>query len=481
VSSGASGLERLRGARVAIWGAGTEGIAVAHEALARGARVRFVVDREPGDATRSDVSLDGESIRIEPPGVLGDGRQDLVVRSPGVSVYRKELQAARKAGSTVTSATEMWLEDFRDDQVIAVTGTKGKTTTAWLTALLLRATGLEVSLGGNMGTPLTDLYSKNSDAYVIEVSSFQAADVSVSPKVGVLTLLAPDHLDWHQGYSNYVRDKLNLFAHRDDISLAVNASSAEAAEHTRPWGQRVLYGPGGTVTTDGERVMVDGRTVVDVREARLPSLRGMHNFVNVCGALTACLLTRAETPDPESIVAAIAQMPVLPSRLQTIAVHDGVEFVNDALASNPAGAVAALRTFNGRRVCLIAGGQDRGVDFSPLVDEVSKMEPPPAIVTLPDAGVRFARELAGAGFEADRADVSCVEDAVGAALSLLASTRRVGRSAPTDDPTGSDGTELPAVVLFSPAAPTPLVEGSYVQRGASFDAAVAKVIGASGQ
>jgi UDP-N-acetylmuramoylalanine--D-glutamate ligase len=453
----ATGLERLSRARVAIWGPGVEGAAVAKAALERGAKVTFIDDAVQADPKASaplSVEMDGEKVEVEvrSPAALVEERFECLVRTPGVSVYRPELVSVGQGGMSITSATEMWLEDFAGSRIVGVTGTKGKTTTAWLTAILLEASGTSVGLAGNMGTPVTSLYENEpSDAYVVELSSFQAADVTVSPRVGVLTLLAPDHLDWHRTYENYVRDKLNLFAHRRDIALAVNSSSAEATKHTDGCEGRRLYGPQGRVTSSAGGIAVDGVKLVDSEDV---PLRGEHNLVNLCGALTACLLVGAELPQSDALVQALQKMPVLPSRLQTVATHGGVEYVNDALASNPAGAVAALRTFAGRRVVMIVGGQDRGVSLQPLVQEISKTRPMPVLVTLPDVGLRIEHELASSGAETTCVHAATLEEAVDRATELV----------------GDEG-----VVLFAPAAPTPLVEGSYVQRGAVFNKAVERL------
>lgn len=458
--SSVTGMERLRASRVAIWGTGAEGLGVAKAALEHGADVVFVDDRvgesRSTSASGGSVSVNGVAVPLRSPTALGEGQFDCVVRSPGVSVYREELQKVLAAGSTVTSATAMWLEDFSDSRVIGVTGTKGKTTTAWLTAIVLEACGLQVRLGGNMGTPLTELYDEEpSDVYVVEISSFQGADVKVSPAVGVLTLLAPDHLDWHGTYDRYVRDKLNLFDHRQDVALAVSSSSPDAIVRTARYSRRVLYGSEGRITVRCGQVMLDGELLVDLEVSAL-ALRGEHNQVNLCGALTACMLEEGHLPSPEVLEQALEKMPVLPSRLETVGVSGGIEFVNDALASNPAGTVAALRTFARRPICLIVGGQDRAVDLDPLVRAIEDARPPPAIVCLPDLGERLSVELASSGSRVTCVGAPTVRDAVLQARALL----------------GDEG-----VVLFSPAAPTPHVEGTYVQRGASFNEAVAELGG----
>lgn len=463
--SAPTGIERLRSARVAVWGTGLEGREVAKAAIERDADVVLVDD---GVEVEGLLSVDGVEVPLRAPGILRELRFDCIVRSPGVSVYRPELEEALAVGCTVTSATAMWLEDFEDRRVIGITGTKGKTTTAWLTMKALEACGLEVRLGGNMGTPLTALYSGDDggedrdrapiDVYVVEVSSFQAADVTASPSVGVLTLLAPDHLDWHGSYDRYVLDKLNLFDHRPGMPIAVSSASADALRMTARYPGRSPYGTDGRVVLRGGSVTVDGAELLDLDQMDLP-VRGEHNRFNLCGALTACMILTGDHPTSHALERAIKEMPVLPSRLETVGRFGRIEFVNDALASNPAGTVAALRTFAGRPICLIAGGHDRGVDLTDLLREIDLVRPSPVVVNLPELGERLSAELQNAGSRVRCVGARSVREAVLRATQLLEQSEGEG------------------VVLFSPAAPTPKVEGTYVQRGAAFNDAVRELTG----
>jgi len=176
--------------------------------------------------------------------------------------------------------------------------------------------------------------------------------------------------------------------------------------------------------------------------------------VNLCGALTVCMLEEGGLPSSDSLEQAMKKMPVLPNRLQSVGTYGGIEFVNDALASNPAGTVAALRTFEGRPICLIVGGQDRGVDLDPLVRVMNGLSSPLHVVSLPDLGSRLSGELAASGSPISCVPAPTVHEAVLLAEALI----------------GDEG-----VVLFSPAAPTPRVEGTYVQRGKAFNEAVEQV------
>jgi UDP-N-acetylmuramoylalanine--D-glutamate ligase len=445
---------------------------------------------------------------VNDPSALDSDLLDLVVRSPGVSRYRQELERLRASGVEVTTPTAIWLEDFAMRRVIGVTGSKGKTMTASLTALALEANGMTVGLGGNIGTPLTDFYEgPEKDAYVIEVSSFQAAEVTASPPVGILTLLSPDHLDWHGSYDRYVADKLNLFAHRGDLELAINARCPDAvgaARSVTTTDRRHLYGPEGRVQVAGEGISIDGEAVPALRSVASKALRGRHNLDNLCGAITACRLLTGEWPDFVSFAAAVASMPALPSRLETVAVSGSVEFVDDTLASNPAGTIAALEAFSGRRLSLICGGHDRHTDLRGLAraldafgdvggaggvrgsgggvrgsgggvrgsgggdgaDGVDSLDGV-TVIFLGDAGERLSSELAAISSDVSRSRARTVSEAVGLALRAL--EHRAG-----------DKGETSGVVLFSPAAPTPPCEGTYVERSAEFRRAVTQYLHVQG-
>ena len=236
-------LDELRDRRVAVWGLGQEGMAMVALLAARGVVPALIDDRPEAASTRI-----GGDRAVLAPGVVDWSAPRCGHPGPGVSRYRPELAAAGRPGWSVTTAMALWLEDFREARVVAVTGTKGKSTTAALAASILRHQGGEVALIGNIGVPVTDTYDRpRADAYVVEVSSFQAADVTVTPGVCVLTSLAPDHLDWHGGEEPYYRDKLHLIEVGPPGALAVSAASAEAVARTEGHPHRSLFGPAGLV------------------------------------------------------------------------------------------------------------------------------------------------------------------------------------------------------------------------------------------
>jgi len=439
------GVAALAGRRVAVFGAGMEGRSFARLVGPRCAELVIVDDAAQSSASAGPAgALGAAGLDVQLPFLLESRSFDFVVHSPGISRYDERLAAATRKGAIVTTPTALWLEDYQDRHVVAVTGSKGKTTTAMLTAAALRAYGLDVSLAGNIGRPVTELYDDNDhDAFVVELSSFQTADLTTSPSVGILTLLSPDHLDWHRSLDNYYEDKTRLFSQRSDVPVAVNGCCDEAVKRTSGLAGRVLYGEGGPVHLEGVRLVVPGLGTLDLEGFQL---LGEHNLVNTCGAVTAARLLTGELPDADRLQRELSAVRAPRSRLELIGVIDGVSYVDDALASNPEGTLAALRVFAGKRVALIVGGHDRGVDFTPLARAIEASRPQPVVFCLGEAGSTIAGVLDGLSSSVQRRSAHSLEAAVELASS-------------------SPGVE---VVLFSPAAPTPAAEGSYLDRGRRF-------------
>lgn len=442
-------LDELCGRKVAVWGMGAEGSAVAR-LLASSGSTPVLIDDQPGSAAArmGSTALDGVEV-LGPDGVDWAG-VDVVVRSPGVSRYRDELAAAESEGVTVTTAMAVWLEDFHDLPIMAVTGTKGKSTTASLAASILEHHGLTVALVGNIGVPVTDLYTRPPvDAYVVEVSSYQATDVTRTPAVCVLTSLAPDHLDWHRGQEAYYRDKLRLITAGPPGSLAVNAGSAEALLRTAEHPRRVLFGSSGRVrSTPAGKIVIDGVTVADAARLRLP---GAHNVANLCGAIAGVWLLRGEVPSPDAVASALEGFDSLPSRCRTVGERGGLTFVDDALASNPFATGASVAAFPGRQLTVILGGADRGIDLHPLARMLAERRPSPRLVVLPPEPERMATVLEEEASAAGNPLSVTVARDLDEAVTLAITTTPAG-----------------GVVLFSPAAPTPDGGGGYLRRSHQF-------------
>lgn len=262
----------------------------------------------------------------------------------------------------MTTSTGLWFEEFRDSGVpmIGITGSKGKTTTTMLIAHLLRRLGERIEVAGNIGRPvalITDL--SETDRVVLELSSYQITDLSSGPQIVVFTNIFREHLDWHNGFDNYVADKLRLASLPGAQQIAIN--SEDARLRAIETGAEVHHYLGeGRITVVGSDVMRGDQVLLTEDDFVMP---GRHNLGNVAAALTAVELAGYDCSDAAELLADF----VPPRhRLELAAQRDGVIWVDDNYSSTPESAVAALESFPGPAV-LIVGGRFRDQDHMPLV------------------------------------------------------------------------------------------------------------------
>ena len=362
----------LSNLRVAIWGLGREGHA-AHMAL-RQRLPELALSIFCSDAEAHFMATDhaGDRFVTNAPTAGDLSAFDVVIKSPGISSYRPELLDARRNGTRFTSATALWFAEHPNSRVIAVTGTKGKSTTSALIAHLLRGLGLRTALAGNIGMPLLELLDPPVEPnwWVVELSSFQTRDAD-HIDLAVVTNIEEEHLDWHGNRDRYVEDKLSLATVAR--KLLVNGSQAELLQRTRAHELRLIYGTPDGWHVDAASIRRAERIVFD--RSRLP-LPGPHNALNAAAALAA-----VEAIGEDAIAAAehLTSFRPLPHRLQTLGVRDGITWVDDSIATTPQAVIEALRSHIGAEICVIVGGHDRGLDWRPFVEYV-RAHPPRTIV-----------------------------------------------------------------------------------------------------
>lgn len=435
----------LDGARVGVWGAGREARSFAAQLARRlpSARIAVVaLDAEPGADVRALLDAPDARVVVGEQVVPALSDCDAVVRSPGVSIHRSELRALRESGVPVATATGLWLAERGGRGVIGITGTKGKSTTSALTAHLARAAGVQVRLAGNIGVPALDLLDQPDELAVIELSSYQIADLETGPQVAVVTNLFPEHVDWHGSDAVYRAEKLRLLALPGVEIAVVDARDPElvaavpAGLPTRPFG----VPDGWHVTPEG--VARDGATAAPL--AALP-LRGEHNALNVCAALAALeAFGIAPPPLPDALAGFVA----LPHRLEVVGEHGGVTWVDDSISTTPESTLAALSSFPDQDLVLIGGGQDRGQDYAQLGRALAARGA--AVLGLPSTGARLVAAARAAGVPAERAIE--VPD-MAAAVASTAALAGPG-----------------AAVLLSPAAPSYDTYRNFEERGDHFRA-----------
>ncbi|WP_448641251.1 UDP-N-acetylmuramoyl-L-alanine--D-glutamate ligase [Geodermatophilus sp. URMC 63] len=410
-------LAELAGRRVGVWGHGREGRAAVRAALDAGAAAVLVADSRRVDP----ASLPAGVATADVADLAGC---DVVFRSPGISPYREDARALADR-TVVTTGTGVALAEAADRgvPVLCVTGTKGKSTTSALAAAVLTAAGRPAVHAGNIGTPLLDVLADVGDrTLVVEVSSYQAAAVPDFTGRGALTSLAPEHLDWHGSVDTYYRDKLRVFGACPERSVVVSAQARTLAGRFLDPAQLV----------DPAEVVPAGLAdrVVPVH------LPGAHNRSNVGVALGACALMGADLAGrADAVAAAVAGFRALPHRLSPVAALGGVTFVDDTLSTTPVSVLAALDALAGRPVTLVAGGQDRGLDYTDLARALVTRRDAVALVTIPDTGARLAADVRreAAGVPMRLAETASLEEAVATAVA-------------TTPPGG--------VVLLSPGAPS---------------------------
>ena len=358
--------ENLRGKSVAVLGLG-----VSNRPLVR-LLLEFGCVVSGGDRTERE-KLDEEVLELEKMGCklyLGERfyeemTAEVAFRTPGMHPDSPAVRALREKGAKITSEMEAFFQVCPCD-IMAVTGSDGKTTTTTLISKMLEAEGKKVWLGGNIGTPLLPLTRQMTadDIAVVELSSFQLMDMEHSPRVAVLTNLAPNHLDVHKDMDEYVEAKKNIYRFQNaDGVLVVNADNAITAPLVGNGVTKTFarLGQGNVCLKDG-MICRNGQPVLNSKEILLP---GVHNIENYMAALAAVegLVT------DETIRQVAKSFGGVEHRIELVRIKDGVRFYNDSIASSPSRTIAGLRSFE-EKVILIAGGYDKHIPYDVLGPEI---------------------------------------------------------------------------------------------------------------
>lgn len=301
---------------------------------------------------------------------------DVIIKSPGIPLSVISHQSL--VISKITSSTQVFLDTIAGcgATVIGVTGSKGKSTTSSLIYAILKAANKDVLLIGNIGEPaiahLDDV--KDGTICVMEMSSYQLSDLTVSPHIAVVTSFFPDHLDYHGGLDAYKNAKKNIALHQtsDDIVL-FNGDSKGAAE----------------IAKEGSGIKIPfsaDECPFGIEETKL---LGEHNLSNMAAALHVAYELEI---DLQTTLKTIKEFAGLPHRLQSLGVHHGAEWVDDAISTTPESTIAGLRALNGRVKIIILGGQDRGYQFDELARELVEQQINTAIL-FPGSGQKIREAI----------------------------------------------------------------------------------------
>lgn len=417
----------LAGADVGIWGLGVEGMANLRKAVHLGAHVTLV-DDNPAEGSGALATAAG--------GLEALARCAVVIKSPGISRYRREVAHLQEFGIPVTGGLGLWMQEADRQRVACITGTKGKSTTTSIAGHLLRHLGFRCFIGGNLGSPPWDPQAETDcDFWLIETSSFQATDLATAPPVVAVTSLHPDHLDWHGDVEAYYADKLSLCTLPGASVTISNREDPVIAAHRSLLGAHVRWVPDPDMSAEWATQL---------------NLLGRHNVINaeIARAVLAELgVTQAA--DDDALGSAAAGFVRLTSRLQDIGTVGGRTFVDDSLSTNALSALAAVEAFPDRPVALIVGGFDRQIDYAPLAAGLRTRRVPLLVVGMPANGPRI--------LEAVQAAAPGPHVRTRLAAGLGEATRK-----------GYDWAGSGGVVLLSPAAPSFGIFHDYRDRARAF-------------
>jgi UDP-N-acetylmuramoylalanine--D-glutamate ligase len=466
----------LRGRPVTVLGFARSGIALVRFFVDAGADVTVYDGRAPADLVDAVEQCDGRPFRLlagpaVDPSTAWSGSA-LVATSPSINpdfpTTEPRLREALRtlvsdpSGPALVSEADLFLR-LCPVPTVGVTGTKGKTTTSSLIAAVLAEDHWHpVVLGGNIGIPLIERLPEltRDHRVVIELSELQLPTLSRGTTVAVYTNVTADHLDRHGSLEGYRAAKRRLAELVEPWgALVLNGDDPVVSAYARDARARVIEyrasppPPDGVGIIDGRIVTGDGLDVMAVGELAIP---GRHNVSN---ALAAVATARVFGLRPAAIRRAAAAFQGVEHRLESVAVVDGVRFVNDSQGTQPDAVVAALRAFD-RPIVLIAGGRDKGVDLAGLGPVVA--ERAAAAILIGESGPTLEGLFRDAGLAAT-SRAATLDDAVRAADA-------VARERLADEPAGTTAT-----VLLSPAAASFDMFVDYAARGQAFKESVARL------
>ena len=305
----------------------------------------------------------------------GFAGQDIIMRTPGYEYYKPELQAALQAGTKVTSEVELFFE-LCPCEIVAVTGSDGKTTTTTLISKMFEAAGRKVFLGGNIGAALLpQLADVTPEAVaVVELSSFQLVSMRVSPKVAVVTNVTPNHLDHHKDMQEYIDAKRNILLWQVPPCRAVLGFENEISRGMQKdckgeqvWFTRLHETDKGAFLRESDDTLcyAENGVVTPILPRAEVKLRGLHNVENLLAAIAAVW---GRVP-VEAMRQVGSTFTGVEHRIEPVRTLDGVTYYNDSIASSPTRTIAGLRSFN-QKIILIAGGYDKKIPYEPLAPEI---------------------------------------------------------------------------------------------------------------
>lgn len=363
--------------KVAIIGMGVSNLPLLDYFYDKNAKVTVFDKNTPSDEIMEKINKYRYEVEIGEYNLSRLNGFDIIFRSPSVLPTREELVTAANKGAIITSEIEMVLK-LAPCKIIGVTGTEGKTTTTSIIYEILKSSGKNCFLGGNIGKPIfTEIKNmKPEDIVVLELSSFQLMGMEVSPDISVVTNMYPDHLNIHSSYEEYQQAKKNIFLHQNENGVVIlnydNEITRKFADEVKS--NLVFFSSlenlenGYVYDRKDETIKsyVNGKSKNILKKQEI-KLRGIHNYENICAALAAT----APIVDEKSQIKAIKEFNGVEHRLEFVRELNGVKYYNDSIGTSPASTIAGLNAFD-ENIILLAGGSDKGLDYTEIGETIAK-------------------------------------------------------------------------------------------------------------
>jgi|WetSurMetagenome_2_1015567.scaffolds.fasta_scaffold06955_6 UDP-N-acetylmuramoylalanine--D-glutamate ligase len=455
------------GKKIGIIGFGIEGISSAKFLLKKGAKVTILDKKEANEIDEKDLEeLKGLDLNY----IFGINylnhlnEFNIVVRSPGVKRGLKELEEFEKNGGLITSQTQIFF-DLCPAKVIGVTGTKGKGTTSSLIYEMLRAQGLKVYLGGNIGNPPLDFLDRlTSDSYaVLELSSFQLIDLKKSPHVAVMLMTTSEHLDYHRDANEYIDAKRNILRFQKSSDFSVVNRDYIPSNESDIFTQGKVYKISKERETKNGCYVKDKKLTVNTNGASEEVIKtdeillpGSHNLENVCAAVIVAKILKVQT---KNIVKVLKEFKGLEHRLELIREINGVKYYDDSFSTTPETAIAGIKAFKNPEI-LILGGSSKNSDFSELGKVISEAKNIKAIIGIGAEWPKIKSKISSIRQAQDKSQTLIIERAKDM-YTIIAAANKI--AAPGD------------VVLLSPACASFGMFKNYKDRGEQFKREVSKL------
>lgn len=383
---------------------------------------------------------------------------DLIIKTPGIPTELPQIKECIKKGVEVTTQTQLFLESFKD-KTVGITGTKGKSTTTSLIYHILKEAGVKTQIVGNIGKPVLDYIDEDSinDTFVFEMSSHQLSDIKESPHLAIFLNIFPEHLDYYSTFDKYVQAKANITKYQkssdvfiynydqDGVRKVLEISVARKFAFSTK--EKVING---CYLVGSEVIYVEEGVQKYKIDTKKIKLQGKHNLYNVMAAIIAAKVLGV---DINNIASGIETFVPLEGRLEVVKTVNDITFINDTLATIPQATIAALESLKDKKITLILGGFDRGIDFDILGKDISQKEYVLNVITIGQTGPLIIKSLNRAGYRGNIINLKT--------KSMKEIVKNAFRNTPKD-----------GVVLLSPASSSFDMFKDYKDRGDQFKEAV---------